>query len=201
MSLLNQLEEIQWKQLRHDENYHKEIWLLTVQQRITHMTLHLSKYGSKLIRAAFSQEISTIQKNAVDALIIVFSSANIFNAIIPRFALSERELSEENITSLAAHSFHTYKFKNLPQQVFLALEVSDCTGRLCKVVESLDHLETLNYREDILKNLALLFKALLALCHSTNASDITKLIEDRLYQVEQKNPYFSRLGNYRTGYL
>lgn len=201
MSLFNQLEEMQWKQLRHDENYHKEIWLLTVQQRITHMTLHLSKYGSKIIRAAFSEDSDTLKKIAIDALIIVFSSANIFNAILPKLALSEEELDEKNITSLAQRIFNKYNFKNIDPKVFLALDILDCTGKLCKTVESLDHLEIVNYRESILENLSTLFSTLLALCYSAGEMDIADHIQNRLYSVEQKNPYFKRLGNYQTGYL
>lgn len=201
MSLFNQLEDMQWKQLRHDENYHKEIWLLTVQQRITHMTLHLSKYGSKIIRAAFSEDTETLKKIAIDALIIVFSSANIFNAIIPKFALSKDELAEINLAALAQKKYNNYDFKNADPKVLLALDISDCTGRMCKTVESLDHLEIVNYRDDILDNLSGLFSTLLAMCYSLDEVDIAENIKNRLYAVEQKNPYFKRLGNYQTGYL
>ena len=87
MSLLSQLEEIQWKQLQHDETYHKDIWLLTVQQRITHMVLHLSKYSAKLTVAAFKEDCNVLRKTVIDALIIVFSSSNIFNKLLCDIAL------------------------------------------------------------------------------------------------------------------
>jgi len=165
------------------------------------MTLHLSKYGSKIIRAAFSEDSETLKKIAIDALIIVFSSANIFNAIIPKFALSEDELNEDSIASLAQKIFNNYEFKSIDPKVFLALNISDCTGKMCKTVESLDHLEIVNYRECILDNLSTLFSTLLALCYSLGEMDIADHIKNRLYAVEQKNPYFKRLGNYQTGYL
>lgn len=63
MSLFSQLEELQWKQLQHDEKYHKDIWLLNVQQRITHMTLHLAKYSAKLSVSAFENNEIEFKKN------------------------------------------------------------------------------------------------------------------------------------------
>ncbi|WP_349971933.1 hypothetical protein [Pseudomonas caspiana] len=200
MPLFSQLEEMQWKQLQHDEAYHKEIWLLTVQQRITHMTLHMSKYSSKLTIAAFERDSETLKKTAIDALIIAFSCANIFSKLLSKFALPESFSSQESIDSAAEKIFHSYDFYSSDPDTKITLEILGCTGRMCKLVESLDHLETLEYREGILDNIASIFKALLALCYSSDMRDIPEKIANRLYEVESKNYFFNKLGNYKKGY-
>lgn len=71
---------------------------------------------------------------------------------------------------------------------------------LCKFVESLDHLETLDYRGKILESLAAVFRLLLALCYCMDIKDIENKISDRLYTLESKNIFFNMLGNYQKGY-
>lgn len=200
MSILSQLEEMQWKQLRHDEFYHKDIWLLTVQQRITHMVLHLSKYSSKLMIAALEENKSLLQKTTIDALIIVFSSANIFNKLLCDIALKDSDEKANNIDELARALLEQESFKLHSPSISLSAKVLDKTGRMCKVVESLDHLESVSFRDEIIDILSSLFRDLLALSRSSDIEDIAALIGDRLFSVEQKNPYFKRLGNYKIGY-
>lgn len=191
---------MQWKQLRHDENYHKEIWLLTVQQRITHMTLHLSKYSAKITISAFEDDTDTLRKTTIDALIISFSSANIFSVPLSKFALSDENRNLSNINELSENLFKPYKSANKNISTQLSLEILRNTGMLCKFVESLDHLETLDYRGKILESLAAVFRLLLALCYCMDIKDIENKISDRLYTLESKNIFFNMLGNYQKGY-
>lgn len=200
MSILSQLEEMQWKQLRHDEFYHKDIWLLTVQQRITHMVLHLSKYSSKLMVAALEENKDLLQKTTIDALIIVFSSANIFNKLLCDIALEESHCKKDDIDALAQTLLDQESTKLYSKSVSLSAKVLSETGRMCKVVESLDHLESVSFRDEIIEALSTLFLNLLALSKSVGVLDIAGLVGERLYSVEQKNPYFKRLGNYKIGY-
>lgn len=201
MSLFSRLEELQWKQLQHDEKYHKEIWLLTVQQRITHMTLHLAKYSAAITVAAFDKDKKHFEKAIVDTVIISMSSANIFGARIYDIALSEQEKICESIEELTALSLDRYHsdISDLSLLEF-AKQIAIHIGRMCKSAESLDHLEIFPYRETMLECLASLFK--IALCSFKFVSDasLEEKISTRLMAVERKNMFFSRLGNYEAGY-
>lgn len=200
MRMQNQLDEMQWKQLRHDENYHKDIWLLTVQQRITHMALHLSKYSSKLTISAFENDSHTLKKTIIDSLIIVFSSANIFSCLLSSLAVDEQLIEETSIDSLGSRLLELLARDEEITNIKLSLKILKITGYMCKIVESLDHLETLDFREKLLKSLGDLFKLLIAISSNSGINNIEKEIAERLYSVESKNIYFSKMGNYIKGY-
>lgn len=201
MSLFSQLEELQWKQLQHDEKYHKDIWLLSVQQRITHMTLHLAKYGAKLSVSAFEKDDTEFKKTIVDCLIIVLSSANIFNSRIYDISLSESEKKLPDIKSLAYHLIKTEWAKSSGDRLGdFSKAFSIQVGIMCKAAESLDHLEPFPFRQTITDSLGKLFKTSLVALYSLTDEDLEKLFSARLVAVERKNIFFSRLGNYETGY-
>ncbi|VVN18790.1 hypothetical protein [Pseudomonas fluorescens] len=200
MSLLSQLEELQWKQLQHDEKYHKEIWVLNVQQRITHMVLHLSKYSAKLTLSALEHNIEELKKATIDSLIIVTSSTNIFNKLLSDFAVDQSEKDLSDINALASKLLKEESFDGYEPNISMAIKVNSLTGRMCKAVESLDHLEAYPFKETLLDSLASIFRILLALACHLRIGKIEEPIENRLYSVEKNNIFFSRLGNYKSGY-
>ncbi|MQG94141.1 hypothetical protein [Pseudomonas sp. MN1F] len=200
MSLLSQLEELQWKQLQHDEMYHKDIWILTVQQRITHMALHLSKYSSKLTRAAFEKNNVVMHKAIIDSFIITFSSANIFDVLLGDIAFPDINDYEHDLKTISKKAYESLSLSEDSPIISLALNILDNTGRMCKVVESLDHLENLSFRENLVTCLVQLLKNLFGLCHALEINDIPEQICERLYNVEKRKSFFKRMGNYKTGY-
>ncbi|MDT1023390.1 MULTISPECIES: hypothetical protein [Pseudomonas aeruginosa group] len=201
MSLFSQLEELQWKQLQHDEKYHKDIWLLNVQQRITHMTLHLAKYSAKLSVSAFENNEIEFKKTIVDCLIIVFSSANIFNSRIYDISLNEQEKDFPDIKSLANYLANSERIKSSNDRLGdFSKAFSIQTGIMCKAAESLDHLEPFPFRQTITESLGKLFKTSLTALYCLTDQDLESLFSERLVAVERKNIFFNRLGNYETGY-
>ena len=200
MSLFSQLKSLQWKQLQHDEKYHKEICLLTVQQRITHMTLHLSKYSAKLVSAAASNDQREMRKAVIDTLIIAFSSANIFGTLISSIAFSEEELLTDSIDDLSEKLLSLEQQGRLGYALELAIKINAESGKMCKSVESLDHLEAHPFKESLLNRISQIFRCSLAIAKHLEIVDICKEIEERLYFVEQKHIFFEELGNYKQGY-
>jgi len=200
MSLLSQLEELQWKQLQHDEMYHKDIWILTVQQRITHMALHLSKYSAKITRAAFEKNDAVMSKTIIDSLIITFSSANIFDVLLGDIAFTDIDESTYDIKSISKQTYNSLVSNDDNALISLALNILDNTGRMCKTVESLDHLENISFRENLITCLVQLLKNLLGFCYALGIEDIPEQICERLYAVERRKSFFKRMGNYKTGY-
>lgn len=200
MSLLSQLEEMQWKQLQHDEKFHKEIWILNVQQRITHMVLHLSKYSAKLTLSALEHNIDELKKSTTDALIIAMSSTNIFNKLLSDISINPSEKDLADINALAKKLLREESFDGYEPNISMAIKINSITGKMCKAVESLDHLEAYPFKEVILSSLASVFRTLLALACHLKIENIETLIGDRLYSVEKNNIFFNRLGNYKSGY-
>ena len=201
MSLFSQLEELQWKQLQHDEKYHKDIWLLTVQQRITHMVLHLAKYSAKLTVAAFENNTTEFKSTIVDCLIILFSSANIFNSRIYDISLSEQEKDFSDIKSLANYLIKSEHIKTSNDRLCdFSRAITIQAGIMCKAAESLDHLEPFPFRQTLIESLGKLFKISLAALYSMTDEELEALLSERLVAVEKKNIFFNRLGNYETGY-
>lgn len=201
MSLFSQLEELQWKQLQHDEKYHKDIWLLTVQQRITHMVLHLAKYSAKLTVAAFENDNAEFKSTTIDCLIILFSSANIFNSRIYDISLNEQERDFPDIKSLANHLSKTeYSKISNDGLCDFSRAITIQTGKMCKAAESLDHLEPFPFRQTLIESIGKLFKVSLAALYSITDEELEVLLSNRLVAVEKKNIFFNRLGNYESGY-
>lgn len=165
------------------------------------MTLHLSKYSAKLAKAAFYKDKETFKKTAIDTLIIVFSSSNIFNSLLTKMVVDTSISDESELSTFAQNLYAQKDFGSYDPLMITAMEILEQTGKMCKAVESLDHLEALSFREDLLASLSSLFQSILIACQLTAVSDIEQQIEERLLSVEQKNPYFAHLGNYRTGYL
>jgi hypothetical protein len=164
------------------------------------MVLHLSKYSSKLTVAALKEDKDVLQKTVVDALIIVFSSSNIFNKLLCETAIYEAEIGFEDINHLARSLYQVERVDHYNPAVTLSVQVLEQTGKMCKVVESLDHLESVDFREALIDSLVSLFRNLLALAHHVEIEDIAARIENRLFEVEKKNPYFKRLANYKSGF-
>ncbi|WP_339489451.1 hypothetical protein [Pseudomonas sp. EL_65y_Pfl2_R95] len=201
MSLFSQLEELQWKQLQHDEKYHKDIWLLTVQQRITHMVLHLAKYSAKLTVSAFEKNENEFKTTIVDCLIILLSSANIFNSRIYDISLSEQEKDFPDIKSLAGYLMKADYDKSSSDKLnYLSRAITIQVGAMCKAAESLDHLEPYPFRQTLVDSIGRLFKISLAALYMSTDEDLDALFTKRLIAVEKKNIFFNRLGNYETGY-
>ena len=74
---LADLEWFQDEQLRHDALAHGEIVRLPMQRQLIHLTLHLSKYQGRLLKALRSEDGETIQRLITDAFIILLSTANV----------------------------------------------------------------------------------------------------------------------------
>lgn len=201
MSLFSQLEELQWKQLQHDEKYHKDIWLLTVQQRITHMVLHLAKYSAQLTVAAFEKNEDEFKKTIVDCLIILLSSANIFNSRIYDISLNEAEKDFPDVKSLADYLVKIELDKSSNNRLGdFSRAITIEAGIMCKAAESLDHLESFSFRQTLVESLGKLFKTSLTALYLTTNEELEHLFSKRLVAVERKNIFFNRLGNYDTGY-
>lgn len=196
MSLKRELLELQWKQLQHDENYHKDIWLLTVHHRVNHMVLHFAKYNGQLAQALNANDNKLFSKTCLDALIIATSFANILNVSLAT-ELSQYEPSTNSIDSLSLKLANEADATTDSISRNIAINV----GKLAKAAESIDHLEQFTYRETLSSLVVDMFKTTLAgSAIVSNDKTISDDIENRMLTVERKSMFFEKLGNYREGY-
>ncbi|WP_028672392.1 hypothetical protein [Saccharospirillum impatiens] len=162
---------------------------------IKHMILHIAKYSSKIVVSNAEGDVTGVTRSLVDSFIISVASLNILNTSLSTYIIDELGLDAKDLNGVGA------AFKE-PIAHSAPIAIAKETAALCKAIESTDHFEiyTKNSREVILsayKNIAQI-----ALAELTNLDflDIESEIEDRLYNVEQKNIHFQFLGNYRDGY-
>ncbi len=186
--LSDKLYQLQLNQLRHDETYHKEIVRLPVHQRLNHMALHFAKYSgllaSELIAPSFNEQERA--KLVVDCFAIAVSSMNILNTRI-----SDRLLSDNttHISSIAELAQAYAKELVTPSKYWLLLQSSALSGKIAKACESLDHLESYDYREVFLEGATGLIKVYLAAAH-TFGIDIESSLTERLLTVKKKSIFF-----------
>ena len=155
MAIREQLLELQWAQLKHDEAYHKDVVILPLAQRVKHMALHNAKYTGYFIDAVDAGDETRMTKTLVDAFIIALASANTLNQDIGR-ELEDVSARAHSIVELGAQLR-----SSLPRQdadpLWLARGFARYNGQLAKVCESWDHLESIPFRDQMKScNLSLL---------------------------------------------
>lgn len=165
-----QLDEMQLAQFQHDETYHREISRLTVKDRLTHMTLHFSKYAGNL---AGGPDDALVRRTITDIFVIGVSTLNALNVRIhPLLADSTRAAD----TSLAT----------------LTRDVTVLAGRMASACERLDHLEDFPYRT-VLQDSALSLVALAVAAAADRGWDVSALVTERLKPVKEKSIFHGRI--------
>lgn len=160
---------VQLAQFEHDENYHREISRLTVQDRLRHMALHFAKYAGRLQEEPADLEFKRI---ATDSLIIAISSANILNIDLAAKALG------------GEHS-------NTPREAF-AKRLAVAAGRMAGACERLDHLEDFPFRAAIANEVL----SILSACIDQFDAEGWKLVkerEERLAPIKAKSIFHGKL--------
>jgi hypothetical protein len=198
MSLSEQLTHLQWKQLQHDERYHKDIWLLKVDQRLKHMTLHFAKYSGKLAAAAFDDDRPACTAILVDTLIIALSTSNILSLNLA-LHFAEYHPHCHSVDDLGRRLLDQ-KHKEFGSLSHIDRRLSIVTGKMAKACEALDHLEAFDYRESLNTAVADIVELSLAALKLLDCQKIEQALAERLASVERKSMFFEKLGNYAGGY-
>lgn len=205
MSAFETLKNLEYKQLQHDDRYHKDIWVLSTQGKVRHMAAHIGKYSGQVLSAIRNgQDEEKIKDKVIDSLIINLSYANIFFCLVSDH-LKKNTVDQATLDELVHSVGQLYieqKHYEGKSQCGLELAMDFCilSGEILKTVESMDHMEMHPYRESFDGYSLSIFKILSGLCKKYEINDIEIKIEKRLLFVEKKNPYFSRLGNHKEGY-
>lgn len=174
-----------WTQLIHDRDFHKDIDCLNSKDKLYHLTLHIGKYAPFVVHRE-SGEINF--KILADMFIITTSLANAMRVGVKDIwsdILTERVPATGRPT-IAKESVY------FDVTSYLMISVS----RLCKVCESLDHLESVNPHqvamEAIDRNYYLLY-TLWTKILGKDFNDLLRLVCRRLLAVEMKHPFYKNI--------
>lgn len=189
MNVREQLLKLQWSQLKHDEAYHKDVVIMPLAERIKHMALHNAKYTAYLFDAVDNGDDARLAAVLTDALIIVLASANTLNQDIG-LDLGERAEALPSLQELG-RNLATDLQRNAADPLWLVRNFARHSGRLAKVCESWDHLESVAFRDEMKHCNIELLKTVLAEA-SARGFDLADSYKARIQQVETRS-IFDRL--------
>ncbi|MDZ4819838.1 MAG: hypothetical protein SGJ20_12785 [Planctomycetota bacterium] len=187
MSTCEQLLSLQWRQLRHDETYHKDVLILSLAERIKHMALHYAKYSARFFEFAEVNDKPRFISTLTDAFIISLASANTLNQDLGR-SIGDRAKTAESLLLLGAE---LTKELGRPRSdpIWLGRTLVQQNGRLAKCCESWDHLESVSFRDVMLNCNLEIFKAILVEARALGV-DLSETYGTRLRSVEERSIFY-----------
>lgn len=159
-----ELNAYQRLQMKHDEVYHHEIFVLGVSRRMNHVALHLIKYLGSL--SSLPVSASENRKAFIDAFIMVVSASNLLGISL------EKDLVIDEANDI--------------DETFIN-EYIQILAELAKACEATDHQEEYPIRATWNKNIQKFFFLLVREANSRNISLLEEAIH-RLASVERKHP-------------
>ncbi|MCJ8162002.1 hypothetical protein [Acinetobacter zhairhuonensis] len=207
MSAQKILKELEIKQMSHDDRYHKDVWVLSTQSKAKHMAAHIGKYSGQILEVMRNPDIDNvkIQKYVIDSLIINFSYANIFVHRLSKH-LDQKYLVLSSLKELRNEiakdylNRKSYTNEKASHGLDLAMDMCILASKILKTVESLDHVEKHDFRQNFNKYVLDIFEILITFCFIYDIEGIENLIADRMHEVEERHEYFEEFGNYKDGY-
>ena len=185
MSAAKELFDLQGSQKLHDERFHKDIWCLSLGDRIKHMVLHFAKYSGRFIEAKERQDINLLTRTLIDTWIIALASANMLNLKLGK-QLGADPADLPSLSSLG-QTLLASRFPLDENPFDLAIsELSKATGHMAKACESYDHMEGFDSRGCLEKGVVQI--AVLSLATSSLLKlDLVPLVYKRWGEVERKS--------------
>lgn len=174
------LPELQWHQLVHDEDYHKDIAAMSPAMRMKHFALHMAKYSAYLLDASERGDDALTGRALVDAFAIVLAMANTLGQDLAS------DLSARNQNGLADRSLDIWR------------PFVKETGVLAKACESLDHIEDVAFKV-IMKQANAGLAAAILLGADQNAICLIEAYKGRLREVEIRSPFDAFIQQRRSG--
>lgn len=174
-SLLLMLRKLQAAQYRHDQAAHMDIAGLPVPQRVTHFTLHFSKYVGQLASACRQGDERLKHKAITDSFVIVLAAANAMNVDLQR-RLEEGRFDQET---------QALELDNQQTLESLVLKYAEVVGHMSKACEAMDHMEDFPSRSVQERGVVLLASIVRRLAEIASV-DLAAAARNRWKQIEQK---------------
>ena len=191
MSLRRQITELQWRQHQHDDAYHREIVTLSLERRITHMTLHFAKYTAHFFSSIAAGDIDRFQLILIDSFVISLATANALKQDLGE-ALERHYKGSRSLTRLGGKILKKMH-DDSEEPYWIARQMARYTGQLAKACESMDHIEDYPFRTQMEDANFKLFQIILAEA-SRLGIDLIKGYFNRLHELEQTGLFHSQLS-------
>lgn len=170
------------EQREHDERAHRDVYYLSYPRRLTHLTLHLAKYSGRLAGSGAKPEL--VSRTLVDSFIIALSAAELLRLDIPA-SLLVKGIEPDEVTGL--EQLGGLLARGYPESTSVVdwyfRQLATHAGRLAKALESLDHLERLEYRRMMEESVAEVLIASLVAASGLRL-DLAKLARERWMEFE-----------------
>jgi hypothetical protein len=183
--------DLQWLQLKHDERFHKEIYALSVADRLKHFALHMAKYVGYVATSIDSEDRTLFERALVDTFIISLACANTLMIDLEKVLDCGEGVAADELREFGRELLGRIPGNGADSTVFLKL-MAHYTGRLAKACESLDHIESYPFREAISAAVLDLFRLVLAEGAAMNF-DLVDKAAMRLKEVESKDIFYRYL--------
>jgi hypothetical protein len=158
------LDSYQYSQMKHDEIYHHDIFVLNIAQRMTHVALHLVKYLTPL--SSFPVSAPENKKAFIDSFIMVVSASNLLGILLSKL-FDNNEKTRFNETFIS--------------------EYIRILSNLAKACEAVDHQEDFPIRAIWAESIKKMFFLLIHEASSRNISLIEEA-SSRLASIEKVYP-------------
>jgi len=179
MSMIDHFSELQTEQQRHDDLAHRDILCLPVQDRIRHMVLHFAKYCGHFADIQDVHSEARFISTLVDTTIICLASANSLSIKLAD-SIQDQVSRSDRITKFKAQAGIS---QELSTEFFVQL--SKVTGTMAKACESLDHLESFDYRGTLERGV-ITIASLSAMVADRARIDLPTLVRARWERIERK---------------
>jgi len=164
---MRNLYSLQVYQKEHDEKYHADICALPHPERIRHLVLHFAKYTGRLVDPG-RQDKACLGQTLSDSFIIGLSMANILSLNL------DMEIQKCGLWFLPFKSQGVLK------------DFAFFGGIMAKACESLDHMESHDYKKALTDGLLGIFIAIFS-AEKKNRLDMRMLVANRWKEIEIKN--------------
>lgn len=188
-SVQEQLFDLQIAQLKHDELFHKEITRLNIHQRLNHMALHFAKYSGKICDCILnSPNEQYLKKIVIDSFIISVTCANILNLRISARLIPPGEQKFSSLDDLRNDLIRRLEI-DVHDSLWLIKTFPVVAGELAKACESVDHLESFQYRESMIDSVTKICSLMLVAASQLKINLVSE-VPLRLNEVKKKSIFF-----------
>ncbi len=184
MTAKQDLQYLIQKQREHDAACHRDIYSLPSKARLTHLVLHFMKYAGKFASLPKWDVYANTQVASIitDTFIIGLSAADVLH-VSADMILTEAKDSHHLFgagTALYPQYFH---IRYDPDRV-LRLFVQPI-GKMAKALESLDHLERFDYRQELEDGLVTIMQLCLIVAAGIEIH-LRATVDERWKNIEEK---------------
>lgn len=171
-NLFGNIEQLQLGQHQHDVAAHSDIANALLPKRLTHFTLHFSKYLGAMTRAHRTNDATVLHRAIVDSLIIALAAANAMNVRLKDHLSGSPAEPAPSVSdpTFIQHAISSY---------------AEIVGEMAKACEVLDHVEAYPSRQ-VLESSVISLVALIDRISVVLGIDLPSAVRDRWAGIERK---------------